>query len=375
MLTLTAAPLVTPGSPVPGLPTLDFGESRVVILDPTSLLAAARGGQALLLPTIEGFTEVRLVYSGEPVRVIHLQEGGEATESTYQTNIWTIHSSESGDALGIALLRADTLRARLDTAAGINMIEPLAGYVPTAGGSEYLVYRPGNKPRPVGAVDGFEPGAVPPASGDHDHGDHHEDQPAPGGDFGVATHTVTRTLTVYVDSGFVNNYGGMTWPDQARYFVGMVNNRMKDVGLQYSVMALAYDAGFDTNNIGDSWNRIASRDYMGSQVRGAFVYRDWDGCTIGQATQPGSTMHIQLAADACHSYYTPINDFDRYYLMTHEFAHNQDADHNSADGWCEDYFCWHFGRDITHSSAWHHYHDYLSSRNVLRMKAHLGTKH
>lgn len=346
------------------IPDPTIGSTTSATLNPGEILELAQRGEEITLPTVDGPIAVTLLSSGSIVRVIDTAPDGTPVDKPYRTNIWTIAPSGGTSSLtavtGTVLLREDIIKAKINSDRGVTMIEPAEGYLPGDVATEYVVYRPGDKIRPPGAVEGFEGETK----------DSHDVIPTiPQSIEMPLTHTVYKTLTIYVDNEFRNQWGGLTWPDQVAYIMSLVNGRMMDVKLQYTLNTMAYDSGFDTTSETTSWNRITTIDKLGNAVAGAFVYRDWGGCVIGRAYQPGDRMHIQQKADACHSGLTPVNDFDRYYLSTHEFAHNVNADHGYADYW----FTFHSHRDITQESAWYHYHDYLSAGNTARMKANLGT--
>lgn len=346
-----------------------------VQLDPAALLRETLETGVITLPTAAGpVTFTTLTRDLTPVTVLDADQPLSAPR-LHVSNVWDMRNAE-GD-YGTMLLRADRLQAILHTANGVINLEPTdetVGDVRTS----YSVSQPDSNPRPEGSPDGFEAaeeGEVEAAgeddgtTGDGPTGDAATVLPYVPSTVAV-TPGVTKTMIVYVDSEFSSQYGGLTWPDQVDYVITEANKRFLDVGLTYDVQAMSLDSTMDCCNINDAFDDLKTKSYSGEDVRGYMSERDFDGCTIGLGSQPGSTFLIQHDPDNCHGGSTPSTNFEKVYLTKHELGHNNNADH--AYKWSKD-LGYHVHRSIMHKSAWYHYHDIWSNANAQRMCTHLGT--
>jgi hypothetical protein len=372
--------LITLAAPIKGqAPSEDL--CHIVAITAADLLAAAQAQNQLELPTVEGTVLLDVVRDDEPVRVIYETPGLGEVETQYTPNIWMGTNADGASA--VILLRADTINARIETSFGTSIIQSAVevssdvsvgsqNLGPAVGGATgasalYRVCRYGHQEPPAGAPTDFD-AEVSGGSGAASLG---SSGAAPSGGASPMTLSwATKTLTVYVDWDFVSKYGGMTWVDKAKYFVGATNSLVDQASMNFKANTFVYNQ-FNTESIDTALSLLSGKSYQGNQYKLLMSYNDFDGSTIGLAHTPGSNAVIQYDPDNWHSNAVPDNDFERYYLTAHELGHNLNARHEYA--WQQDEGCCHSHRSIMLHSAWYHYHEFYTWPNECRMRVTVGT--
>lgn len=289
-------------------------------LDPSTILEAAREGRNVKLPT--AFGEVSLA---EWARATHTfavltpnEHGGyDAREA--KSNVWRA-SDPTADARAVLVLTPDELRAQITTPQGVSAIEP-TGRLDEDGMAIYAVFRADKDLPDDETALSFDDVSPPgPATGT---------RTSPTSDASIDA-TVTKSITVYVDTAYVNNYGASTWPNQVDYMVALANHRFADVSLSYSITATIHDSSFDSADFDYCWNLLLTKSYLGAHTRALFGYTDYQGGVVGRASNPGRSMMSQHAPDASVGWTVPSDDFERAYIVKHELGHNNNADHDYA---------------------------------------------
>lgn len=395
----------------------DLDRIARVELDPGSLLGSVREDGRVTLPTVDGavtFTDLEQAPptvetvvrdgNGTPVAAVSRPLGngsgdepaaleaareraeGNATTETrvLESSLWRLRNGDG--AVGTLILRPGYLEATLTTADGPTVIEPVADrpYPADADLTTYRVVQPGEQPATPGAFGPHDPGPAVADDGDPGgqasgmgEGDPGGNGWAPLGSTGLGLPASAsgpereKTVRTYVDTEWYDHYDD-DWCDKFRQLRDEANEKFREVGLEYTSTWCSWRSWkFQSNDRDELWDELSGAGDGGRDVKGLASYKDWDGCAIGVGSNPGSQFMIQAKADQCHFWAVPDNDYERAYVLKHEWGHNNDAKHKYA--WNEWDGCCHNHRSIMYGSAWGHWHDVWSQENADRMCHHLNT--
>lgn len=335
---------------------------RTVTLDPRHVASRAHAGEAVTLPTMWGEVTLDVLGRVSPgVRVLHQESDGSLVDQgDFLPDVWRVASKDK-NVTGVLLADGKQVRATLVTPEGRSTIEPGLDGIPS-GGMDVLHRMYSDEPTRVVAANWEAP-------------------PVPGVLRGAPTPpsilAVSKTMVAYVDDEFAATWGGLTWPNQVSYLTSWLNGYMDDVQLTYGPDTMVKaDPGTTSNSPWSSgFDWLDDQSLLGMNTKVLWSHVDYDGCTVGQAAQPGNYAMLQTTDDACHLWNIVDTDFERAYFMAHELGHNNNGCHEpecsgvawSASAWS------HTHREILYAGGQGHLHECWGSANANRMTAHLGT--
>jgi hypothetical protein len=338
-------------------------EGYVTVLDPGEIREKLVEGEAFDMPVVEGEVTIDEAERRGTIEYTDVAENGSQEEVSRPSNLWEI-TTQDDDREGVVFSVDHSVRAWIDMGDYTSFVEPVQSEIdPDHPDRAYKIYRLSGDSKEL-LQDGF----------DEVRGSE-EDSAVNGSGDDIVRPTghvqVYKTIYAYVDTEYRNQYGSCCWADQVDYILTTVSNWIDDVELWYNYGDGEVDPDFDTKDIDQAWDTLTSKSRQGEDVRTHWSYKDFDGCTIGLATEPGWSKLIQHAPDNCHGNSIPDNDAERAYLSTHEFGHNNNAAHDYH--WSDTTWYGHEHRSFMDGSAWGHYHECWSQTNMNRMANHLGT--
>jgi len=345
------------GTEVLGPETVEASPFNFVLLEPALIAEKAESGETFTLPTMWGdVTVATTARASDGVDIYHADANGNLIHDGFSIpDVWHI-ASPDGTMEGILLADGLQVRATLVTPHGRSTIEPGMDGLPT-GAAQALHRMYAEEPtRPL--IVAPHPQPIP--------GD-----PTPrtrGGDIGILS-TITLTQAAYADNEFVSVWGSTGYDDHILYLTTWVNGYMNDVEIVYDVNDIINsDPGTDSSSAwSQGWDWLGGQSNQGEDGRVLWSHVDYDGCTLGQALQPGDRAMLQTTDDSCHGWNVIDTDFERAFFMTHELGHNNDANHD--DAWV-DIDPGHTHRSFMQSSANWHPHECWSSANADNMVNH-----